>query len=160
MKAVMLLAGGVLAMCSSAVSAQDYYYGNDCRDQRATGTVLGTIAGGIVGNRFGHGGGKAVATMGGVFLGGMAGKAIASDMPCDDRRYALRIYADGFEGPIGRRYEWRNPNGDYGYFISTREYRDGAYVCRDFDESVYRRARWHERQGLACRHEDGNWHFR
>lgn len=156
----MLLAAAALVMISSAASAQDYYYGNDCRNQRAAGTVLGAIAGGIIGNQFGHGGGKAAATVGGVVLGGMAGNAIASDMPCDDRQYAFRVYRDGFDGPLGRRYEWRNPNGDYGYFIPTREFQDGPYICRDFDESVYRNGRWHERQGTACRHENGGWYFR
>ena len=160
MKSITTLAAAVLVFGASAASAQGYYYGDDCQNQRATGTVLGAIAGGIVGNQFGRGGGKAAATIGGVFLGGLAGNAIASDMPCDDRRYAFRVYTDGFAGPVGRRYEWRNPNGDYGYFIPTREYQDGRYLCRDFDESVYRNGRWHERQGSACRREDGNWHFR
>lgn len=160
MRSKMILAAAALTMVSSVASAQGYYYGDDCRDQRAAGTVLGAIAGGIIGNQFGHGHGKTAATVGGVFLGGMAGNAIASDMPCDDRGYAFRVYRDGFEGPVGRRYEWRNPNGDYGYFIPTREYQEGYYICRDFDESVYRNGRWHERQGSACRQEDGNWHFR
>jgi surface antigen len=161
MKATALFAALALTACCGAASAQGYYYyGDDCRNQRAAGTVLGAIAGGIIGNQFGHGGGKAAATVGGVFLGGMAGNAIASDMSCDDRLYAFRVYTDGFDGPLGRRYEWRNPNGDYGYFIATREYQDGRHACRDFDESVYRKGRWHERQGSACRHEDGNWHFR
>ena len=160
MKLEFLLTAAALVLCSGAASAQAYYYGDDCHDQKAAGTVLGAIAGGIVGNQFGRGGGKAAATVGGVFLGGVAGSTLASDMPCDDRRYAFRVYTDGFTGPVGRRYEWRNPNGDYGYFIPTREYQDGAFVCRDFDESVYRKGRWHERQGSACRHKDGNWHFR
>jgi surface antigen len=163
MRVTRIFAAAALVLCSSAgaASAQGYYYGDDCRSENAAaGTVLGAIAGGIGGNRFGRGGGRAAATVGGVFLGGMAGNAIAGDMPCDDRRYAFRVYTDGFTGPVGRRYEWRNPNGDYGYFIPTREYQDGPTVCRDFDESVYRRGRWHERQGSACRQHDGNWHFR
>jgi surface antigen len=160
MKVTMIFAVTALVLISGAASAQRYYYGDDCRDQHATGTVLGATAGGIIGNQFGRGGGRAAATVGGVFLGGVVGNAIASDMPCDDRRYAFRVYTDGFAGPVGRRYEWHNPNGDYGYFIPTREYQDGPYVCRDFDESAYRKGRWHERQGSACRHEDGDWHFR
>jgi surface antigen len=159
-KPALIFMASALLFISGPTSAQGYYYGDDCRSQKAAGTVLGAIAGGIIGNQFGRGGGKAVTTIGGVVLGGVAGNAIASDMPCDDRRYAFRVYTDGFVGPIGRRYEWRNPNGDYGYFIPTREYRDGGYTCRDFDESAYRRGRWHERQGSACRREDGNWHFR
>lgn len=145
-----------------AASAQNYYYGEDCHEQNATaGTVLGAIAGGIIGNQFGHGNGKVAATVGGVFLGGMAGNAIASDLDCDDRRYAFRAYNDGFRGPIGQRVDWRNDaEGDYGYFTPTREYWDGPYLCRDFTEQTYRHGRWHEREGTACREDDGNWHFR
>jgi surface antigen len=150
-----------LALCANVAIAQAYYYGDDCRQQnKAAGTVIGAIAGGVLGNQFGKGGGKAAATVGGIFLGGAAGNAIAGDMPCDDRRNAFRVYTDGFTGPLGRRHEWKNPNGDYGYFISTREFREQGLVCRDFDESVYRKGRWHERAGTACREGDGNWHFR
>jgi surface antigen len=155
-----LCAAAALTLIAGSASAQGYYYGDDCHaDNAKTGTILGAIAGGVIGNQFGHGGGRAAATIGGVFLGGLAGNQIAGDMPCEDRRYAFRVYSDGFEGPIGQRYEWRNPHGDYGYFMPTREYEDGPTVCRDFEEGVWRDGAWRVRQGTACRQEDGNWHF-
>jgi surface antigen len=159
----MLAAGAVaLALSSGAASAQGYYYGDDCHDENAhAGTIVGAIAGGIIGHQFGHGGGRTAATIGGVFLGGLAGNQIAGDMPCEDRRYAFRVYSDGFDGPIGQRYDWRNPRGDYGYFTPVREFEDeDGYVCRDFDEGVWRDGAWRERHGTACRERDGNWHFR
>jgi len=161
MKATMFAAAVALSVSAGTASAQGYYYGEDCHDQNATtGTILGAIAGGVIGSRFGHGGGRAAATVGGVFLGGMAGNQIAGDMDCDDRRYAFRVYSDGFDGPIGQRYEWRNPRGDYGYFTPTREYQDGPYLCRDFEEGVWRDGAWRIHTGTACRQDDGNWHFR
>jgi len=47
--------------------------------------------------------------------------------PCEDHRYAVQVYAQGLDGPIGQRYEWHNrDNDDYGYFIPEREFqRDG-----------------------------------
>ena len=143
-------------------SAQNYHYGDDCRDQnRAVGTVPGALAGGIVGSQFGHGGGRVAATVGGVFLGGVAGNAIAGDMDCADRRYAFKVYQQGFYGPIGQRYEWRNEaEGDYGYFTPTKEYYDGPYQCRDFTIQTWRRGARHDHNGAACREDDGNWHFR
>jgi len=149
-KRIAVAAAMALAASAGSASAQDYYYGDDCHDQnRAAGTVLGAIAGGIIGSRFGHGGGKVAATVGGVFIGG------------DDRHYAFKVYQQGFYGPIGQRYEWRNDaEGDYGYFTPLREYYDGPYLCRDFDIQTWRHDAWHEHNGTACREDDGNWHFR
>lgn len=96
--------------------------------------------------------------VGGVILGGMAGNAIAGDIDCDDRPYAFKVYDQGFTGQIGERYEWRHCNA-YGYFTPTREYDDGGYVCRDFEEGVWRNGAWRVHTGSACQYDDG-WHFR
>ena len=40
------------------------------------GTLVGAGAGGYVGNQFGHGSGKAAATVGGVIAGGALGHAL------------------------------------------------------------------------------------
>jgi surface antigen len=136
-----------------------YYYGDDCRAQNtAGGTILGAIAGGLVGSQFGHGGGRAAATVGGVFLGGVIGNKIAGDMDCQDRQYAFRTYNQGLDGRIGQRYQWRDPRGHYGYFTPTREYRSHHRWCRDFEEGVWRRGQWVVQTGTACRFDDG-WHF-
>ena len=42
-------------------------------DNRAVGQALGAIAGGVIGNRFGEGGGKAAATAVGAIIGGVVG---------------------------------------------------------------------------------------
>jgi surface antigen len=137
-----------------------YYYGNDCQDNAATGTIIGAVAGGLVGNQFGHGGGRTAATVGGVILGGMAGNSIASDMNCSDRRYAMSSYGEGFEGQIGHRYDWRNDQGgDYGSFTPVREYSRDGNTCRDFRETSYRSHRQYSRSGTACRRNDGNWYL-
>ena len=105
---------------------------------KAVGTMFGAIFGGILGSMFGHGSGKTAATMGGVILGGMAGNAIAGDIECRDRPYAFRAYSEGFEGPVGRRYEWYNDRrSSHGSFMPTREYRDRGLICRDFQEDRY-----------------------
>jgi surface antigen len=157
-----VVGASILLLGFTVSSAQAQGYGDDCRNQNAaTGTVLGAIAGGIIGNQFGHGGGRVAATVGGVVLGGVAGNAIASDIDCDDRPAAFRVYNQGFEGPIGQRYDWRDDRtGHYGYFIPVREFEDGPYVCRDFREGVWRHDMWQEHTGTACREEDGEWHFR
>jgi len=155
-KTATILAAGALVLGAStmAASARDY---DDCHDSNATaGTILGAVAGGIIGNQFGHGGGKAAATVGGVILGGMAGNAIASDMDCDDRPYATHAYYSGFRGPVGHVYYWRHDE-DHGYFRPVREYRRYGRVCRDFRETTFHRGHTYTRYGTACREDDGDW---
>ncbi len=76
--------GRILTIATLALGLSTAYAEADACSGRdhTTGTVLGAIAGGIIGNQFGHGGGKVAATMGGVVLGGMAGNAISRDMDC------------------------------------------------------------------------------
>src|SRR5579883_3543828 len=84
------------------------------------GTILGALAGGVLGGAVSHGNGGAV--IGGALLGGLAGNAISRDMDCSDRPYAARAYDDSFHGRIGVRQEWHN-GPDRGYIVTDREYR-------------------------------------
>jgi surface antigen len=135
-----------------------YYYGSDCSDNNAPGTVLGAITGGLIGSAVSHGNGGAV--VGGVILGGLAGNSISRDMNCGDRRLALTSYGEGFDGRIGTSYRWRNSNdSSYGSFTPVREYsRDGS-TCRDFRDVGYDNGHDYNRSGTACRHNDGNWYL-
>jgi surface antigen len=135
-----------------------YYYGSDCNDNSAAGTVMGAIAGGLIGSAASHGNGGAVA--GGVILGGLAGNSISHNMGCDDRRSAMGTYSQGFEGRIGHRYGWRNGESrSYGNFTPVREYMRDGNTCRDYRESGYSNNRSYNRNGTACRHNDGNWYM-
>jgi surface antigen len=130
----------------------------DCRrDNRATGTILGAIAGGLIGGFASHGNG--LATVGGVIGGGVLGNVIAGDMDCDDYNQAYPVYVDGLNGDIGRPYEWRRgPN--HGTFTTTREFRRGGQVCREFTTTTYRGPESHTRTGVACRDMgNGGWRF-
>lgn len=162
MKSGLLLAAAVMGLAASCGSAMaQEYYDSDCHDRNAgTGTVLGAIAGGVIGNQFGHGGGRVAATVGGAVVGGVIGNKIAGDMDCDDRHYAFDTYYHALDGNIGERYEWRNPEGHYGYFTPTREFYDRGMRCRDFTAASYREGRHFERSGTACYGRDGYWHFR
>lgn len=135
-----------------------YYYGSDCGNDVAAGTVLGAIAGGVIGNQIGRGNGGA--TVAGVIVGGMAGNAISRDMNCGDRRYALTSYSAGFEGRIGDRHDWRSADSsNHGSFTPVREYSRDGTICRDFRETSTRDGREYSRNGTACRQSDGNWYM-
>ena len=128
------------------------------RDNRATGTILGAIAGGLIGGFASHGNG--LATVGGVIGGGVLGNVIAGDMDCEDRGQAYPIYVDSLNGDIGRPYEWRRgPNR--GTFTSIREYRRGGQICREFTATTWRGGNNHTRTGVACREvgDRGGWRF-
>lgn len=130
----------------------------DCRsDNRTTGTILGALAGGLIGGFASHGNG--LATVGGVIGGGVLGNVIAGDMDCEDQAQAYPVYVDGLNGDIGRPYEWhRGPNR--GTFTSTREFRRGGQICREFTETTWRGDHSNTRTGVACRDRDnGGWRF-
>ena len=133
-------------------------YESEChRGNVAAGTIFGALAGGLIGGAASHGNGGAV--VGGAILGGILGNTVSRDIDCDDQPYAFRVYADGLNGDLNRRYEWHNGRS-YGYFTPMREYRRGGVVCRDFTETSYRvDGRSFTRTGTACRQTDGNWNF-
>lgn len=134
-------------------------YEADCRSggsNQVAGTIFGALAGGLIGGAASRGNGGAVA--GGAILGGLLGNVISRDIDCEDQLYAYRVYADGLNGPVGQRSEWRNRN-NYGYFTPTREFRRGTVVCREFSETSYRGRESFTRTGTACRETGGNWRF-
>jgi surface antigen len=141
-----------LALCTTATGA----FADECRDNRAAGTVLGAIAGGVLGGAISHGNGGAV--VGGVILGGIAGHEIASNIDCSDRPYAYRVYREALDGPVGERYEWEH-HGHHGYIVTHREYWRGDHLCRDFTVVTWRHGDEYSRDGTACRYEGGEWHF-
>lgn len=132
-------------------------YEQDCRrGNSAAGTIFGALAGGLIGSAASRGNGGAV--VGGAILGGLLGNAVSRDIDCDDQPVAFRVYAQGLNGDIGRRYDWRGRR-DYGYFTPTREFRRAGTVCREWTETTYRGGQTFSRSGTACRQTDGNWRF-
>ena len=65
-------------------------YQNCCRNSRATGTILGAIAGGLLGREIGRGGYRNQPSTTGLILGAgagaLAGRAIDKSGNCDGRR--------------------------------------------------------------------------
>ena len=139
----------LLALCASSNGA----WADACSGRsHETGTVLGAIAGGLIGSAASHG--NAGAVVGGAIVGGFAGNAISRDIDCDDRGYASRAYRDSFDGEVGERYEWHGR--ERGYVVTTREYRWHHRWCRDFTQVVWHHGRERHRNGTACRYH-GEW---
>ena len=152
-KTMMMLATAAL-VCSATASRADGCSGHD----HTGGTIVGAIAGGVIGGAVSHGNGGAV--VGGAILGGLVGNALSRDVECVDRRYAYDSYYRGLNGDIGVQVAWRNDTyGDYGYFVPVREYYRSGVRCRDFRTVTYKRGREVVRTGVACRRGDGQWYF-
>lgn len=143
----------------------DNQYLEQCRRSRESantaGTLFGALAGGLIGGAASsgrHHGASPGAVIGGIILGGMVGNALTRDMPCEDHPYAMRAYADGLNGPVGTRRNWRYQD-DYGYFVPEREFVRRGYTCRSYTETTFIRGRKYTNSGTACRTDDGNWRF-
>jgi surface antigen len=136
-----------LAACGPDVNNQD------------TGTVVGAIAGGVIGNQFGKGGGRVASTLAGAVVGGIVGNEIGRSLDERDRELARQAEYDAWErGPDRQPVGWRNPdNGRYGEVIPEARYRRGTVDCRDFVHRVYIDGRPRTMRGTACRNPDGTW---
>ncbi len=136
-------------------------YEHYCADRGdvAAGTIIGAVAGGVIGNQFGRGRGRTVATIAGVLLGGALGNRIADDRRCNNY-YQRDAYYEAFEYDDGdHRTRWDNPySDDYGYIEARDTYRDDhGRTCREFTQTIFVEGRRETATGVACRRSDGTW---
>lgn len=124
-----------------------------------TGTLVGAVAGGIIGNQVGSGTGRVLATAAGAFVGGVVGHSIGQRMDEHDRRLARQAEFAALErGQSGVATPWRNPdNGHYGEVVPRRSYKLGGRSCREYTHTVYIDGRPETMRGKACRNPDGTW---
>jgi surface antigen len=126
-----------------------------CASKEDAGTLWGAGTGALIGNQFGHGGGKVAATLGGALIGGFIGNRIGKSMDDEDRRRAAEAQYAAFEN--GQRAEWRSPNGHYGYIEPRPYYTYREMRCREFEQTVFINGRPETMVGRACRQPDGTW---
>jgi len=130
--------------------------GTGCATKEDTGTLFGASTGALIGNQFGHGGGRVAATVGGALIGGFIGNRIGKAMDDEDRRRAAEAQYAAFEN--GQRTEWRNPNnGRYGYVEPRPIYTYHDMRCREFEQTIFVNGRPETMVGRACRQPDGTW---
>ncbi|MEL6747720.1 MAG: RT0821/Lpp0805 family surface protein [Pseudomonadota bacterium] len=143
----LLLAAVTLGACSGSFNRAD------------SGTVIGAVAGGIIGNQVGDGAGRTVATIAGAAIGGIVGHEIGAALDQQDRMYAQRAEFSALEeGRSGEPVSWRNPDsGRYGEVIPDRSYERAGNTCREYTHRVYIDGRPQTMRGTACRERDGTW---
>ena len=149
------IAGSMLLVAALATAG----CGPDGPTKQDTGTVVGAVAGGIIGNQVGRGGGRVAATIVGAAIGGIVGSEIGRALDKQDRILAQQAELAALErGPSGQPTPWRNPdNGHYGQVIPQAPYQRGSLNCRDYMHTVYIDGRPQTMRGTACRNPDGTW---
>jgi surface antigen len=123
--------------------------------KQQSGAVIGAGLGGLLGSRFGHGGGRTAAIIGGSMLGGLLGGAIGSSMDeTDQLRAAHALEYNRTSQPSS----WTNPDSGAEYTVTpTRTYRAASEDCREYSTEVFIDGQRDVVYGTACRRSDGTW---
>ena len=125
-----------------------------------TGTLVGAVAGGLIGSQFGGGAGERVAAgLAGAAVGGLIGNRIGAGMDDDDKQRAYAAQVQALEsGKSGTAVAWKNPDsGRYGSVVPGPAYQTNGQQCRQYTHTIYIDGRPQVARGNACRNPDGTW---
>ena len=147
------LVAGTLAACSATPET-----GQGAKEN--TGTLVGALAGGLIGSQFGGGTGERIAAgLAGAAIGGLVGNRIGASMDDEDRRRAYAAQMQALEsGRSGAPVAWRNPDsGRYGSIVPGPAYEANGLQCRPYTHTIYIDGKPQVARGNACRNPDGTW---
>src|SRR5262247_561453 len=152
------LSAAALAALSIAACAGTPETGQGPKEN--TGTLVGAVAGGLIGSQFGGGTGERIAAgLAGAALGGFIGNRIGASMDDEDKRRAYAAQMQALEsGQSGAAVAWKNPDsGRYGSVIPGPAYQQAGNTCRQYTQTIYIDGRPQTARGAACRNPDGTW---
>ena len=120
------------------------------------GTFSGAAIGGVIGNQFGHGGGRVAATATGALAGGFIGNRIGASYD-----HPPRVSPGAYYYPYETSYYYPNtyvpnyvaPPAPPPTYVDDHS---GGY-CREYSEPVRIGDRVQESYGTACLQPDGTW---
>ena len=124
---------------------------------QTTGTVVGAVAGGLIGSTIGGGTGRTVATAIGIVAGGLIGNQLGAALDEQNRQRAMQAEYRALQ--TGQTTYWRDPQGRpyYGEVAPGRTFQSSGNVCREYTHTVYVDGRPEVLTGSACRRADGTW---
>ena len=132
-------------------------------ENETAGTIIGGIAGAVVGNQFGKGSGRTAATALGAVIGATVGSNIGRSLDETSRQRADAAAYEALEtAEIDEPIIWENPdNADGPARGSATVTRQGAdrkgRTCREFQQTVIIGGREEQSYGTACRDDNGDW---
>ncbi|KAJ6644815.1 Zinc import ATP-binding protein ZnuC [Pseudolycoriella hygida] len=129
-------------------------------NKQGGGTLIGGVAGALIGSQFGKGAGSLVGTGIGALAGAFIGGQIGKQMDDYDKQLLQQSSHRALENaPSGQSIEWRNPDsGHYGYVTPVNTFKNnyGEY-CREYTQVVVIGGNRQKAYGKACRQPDGQW---
>ena len=139
----------ILAACSG-----------DAGRKETAGTVIGGVAGAVLGSQVGGGSGRLVATAVGTLAGAFIGNEIGKSLDRADQLAMAQAEQKAHTAPVGEKIVWNNPDsGNSGTVTPIRDGRNAqtnAY-CREYQTTVTVGGREQEAFGTACQQPDGSW---
>ena len=123
--------------------------------KRQSGTVIGGIAGGILGNQVGKGDGRTAAIIIGTIAGAFIGGAIGQEMDDNDHYRSQQALEST---PTNQYSSWKNPDTGNSYTVTpTKTYQAASGPCREYTTDAIIDGRRETVYGTACRQADGSW---
>lgn len=123
------------------------------------GTMLGAVAGGLIGSQFGGGSGHIAGALIGAAAGGYIGNRIGQSM---DRQDQLDYRQAAMENQINQESRWTNHRTHRTYYVEpVREYHAHNHRCRRVKTTVeFDNGRTRDAYSTVCKsRRDGEWHF-
>lgn len=126
---------------------------------RDSGTLVGGVAGALLGSQFGGGGGRIAATAVGAMAGAYIGNRIGQSMDDTDRMQANQALENN---RVGQTSQWRNPDSGNQYSVTpTKTYAETVHhqkrYCREFTQDAIIAGKKQKIYGTACRQAHGDW---
>jgi len=132
----------------------------DSGEKQTAGTIIGGVAGAVLGSQVGGGSGRIIATAVGTLAGAMIGSEIGKSLDRADQLAMAQAEQTAHTAPIGEKVVWNNPDsGNSGYVTPIRDGRNAqtkAY-CREYQTTVVIDGREQSAFGTACQQPDGSW---
>ncbi len=125
-----------------------------CASQQQKGTIIGGVAGALIGSVIGDGSGQNVAIAAGAIAGSLIGSSIGQRF---DEQDQSRI---AYSMERNQRSSWTNSTTGHRYTVmpsSTLAPSSSNQQCREFTVDTEIGNRTETAYGTACRQNDGSW---
>ena len=132
-------------------------------ENETAGTILGGVAGAVIGNQFGDGKGRTAATALGAVIGATVGREIGHTLDQTSRNRATAATRRALDtASVGEGITWENPANSGGPAHGTAKItRQGAdsqgRTCREYQQTVVIGGKEVQSYGTACRDHNGDW---